>query len=114
MTEDEKRQQKAMLLLEYQEAQEHLAHLQEKAKRISNNILAVSKWMDNCSQGYSSAAGEDRVYITDIGGTVNILTDPNVAKAMDFDAAKSLALELDEARRRLQELSERKTSLGLK
>ena len=38
MTEDEKRQQKAMLLLEHQEAEQNLAHLEEKAERLSRRI----------------------------------------------------------------------------
>jgi hypothetical protein len=116
MTEDEKRQQKAMLLLECQEAEQHLAHLQEKAKRISQNILAVSKWIENRSKGYNAAGSgeEDKVYVTEIGRYVNIFADPEIAKAMDFEAANSLAIELNEARRRVRELSERKKALGLK
>jgi hypothetical protein len=58
--------------------------------------------------------GEDRVYIPEGGGYVDVLSDPTVPKAMDFEAAKSLALEMKEARRRVEELSERKKSLGLK
>lgn len=114
MTEDEKRQQKAMLLLEHQEAMDHLANLQEKAKRMSRYISAVSKWVEDRMHGYSSAAGENKVYMSEGGGHVDVLSDPAVPKAMDFEAAKSLALEMQEARRRVEELSERKKSLGLK
>jgi hypothetical protein len=70
MTEDEKRRQQKALLLEYHEAQEHLAHLQERAKRVS--------------------------------------------AAMDFPAVRGLGVEIQEAERRLRELSERKQSLGLR
>src|ERR1700722_15109290 len=101
-----------MLLLEHQEATDHLANLQEKAKRISKNILAVSKWVEDRSHGYSTTTGESKVHVD--GGYVEVLSDPAVAKAMDFEAAKSLALEMREARRRVEELSERKKSLRLK
>lgn len=115
MTEDEKRQQKAMLLLEYQEAEENLAHLQEKAKRLSQYLLAVSKWMEDRSHGYSTAGGsEEKVYVTEMGGYVNILTSPEVTKAVDFEDVKSLAVEIKDARTRIQQLSERKKSLGVK
>jgi hypothetical protein len=43
MTDDEKRQQKAMLLLAYQEAEENLAHAQERATRIAGAIEEVGK-----------------------------------------------------------------------
>jgi hypothetical protein len=102
-----------MLLLEHQEAQEHLANLHEKAKRISNYILAVSKWMEDRSHGYNPS-GEDQVYLSELGRHVKVLSEPDVATAMNFEAIKSLAIEVNEARRRVQELSERKKLLGLK
>jgi hypothetical protein len=115
VTEDEKRQQKAMLLLEYQEADEHFAHLQEKAKRLSNNLLALSKWIEDRSQGYTVSGGsEDKVHVTEAGGWITILNNPDIAKTMDFEALKAVANELKQARARVQELSERKRSLGLK
>jgi hypothetical protein len=36
MTDDEKRQQKAMPLLDYQEAEDNLAHTKERASRIGS------------------------------------------------------------------------------
>ena len=110
MTEDEKRHQKAMLLLEYQEAEEHLANLQEKAKRISYRLLAVAKWMDNCAKG---AAVSDKVHVSELGGIVSI-SSPDIIAAVDFPVAQSLYIELMEAQRRVRELSDRKHSLGLK
>ena len=110
MTEDEKRQQKAMLLLEYQEAEEHLANLQEKAKRISARLLAVSKWMENCASG---GAVSDKVHVSELGGVVSV-SSPEIIDAVNFPAARSLYTELMEAQRRVRELSDRKHSLGLK
>lgn len=113
MTEDEKRQQKGMLLLEYQEAEDNLAHLEEKAKRVSKNISAVSKWLEDRTRGYTPAGGgDDKVYVDN--RYIDIQNNPEIVNAMDFEAAKSLALEIKEARRKVQELAERKKSLGVK
>ena len=112
MTKDEMRQQKAMLLLEHQEATERFAHLREKAKRISNRILAVQKWISDASEGYN--LDRDSVYLTEVHGEVKILTDPEVAKAMDFDAVKQLFHEIQDAKATVVELQKRKEALGLK
>jgi hypothetical protein len=42
------------------------------------------------------------------------LAVPSEQTKIDLEAAKSLAIELKEARRRVQELSERKKASGLK
>jgi hypothetical protein len=113
MTEDEKRQQRAMLLLEYHEAEQHLAHLREKAKLISHRLNAVSKWMEEWShKGANAIHGE--VYLVALGGKVDVLNDPEIAAAMDFASIRGLAIEIQEADRRVREFSDRKQSLGLK
>jgi hypothetical protein len=114
MTEDEKRQQKAMLLLEHQEAEQHLAHLQAKAATVSARIQGVAEWLTRASRpgGMDSLGSE--VYVSQISTRVDVLKDPQVAIAMDLNAAKKLIVEIKEARARVTELSERKQSLGLK
>jgi len=78
--EDEKRHKRQCCFWNFrkQSSEQHLAHLQEKAKRISRNVLAVSKWMEDRSKGYNTAGSgeEDRVYVTEAGGYVNILAKP--------------------------------------
>jgi hypothetical protein len=115
VTEDEKRRQKADLLLEYEETEQHLAHLKEKAIRTGQNVEAVSRWLLNAGEPYSDKISE-RFYITSGGGSalVDVLTDPQVALAMDFNAAAKLVEEIRAGHRKIQELKQRKASLGLK
>jgi hypothetical protein len=56
----------------------------------------------------------ERVFVPEMGGHIDILADPEISMAMNFDAAKGLMLEIKEANRRVAELLERKHSLGLK
>ncbi|MDP9161048.1 MAG: hypothetical protein M3O09_12585 [Acidobacteriota bacterium] len=111
MTENEKREQKAMLLLEYQEAEQDLAHLRAKAATLSNRIDDVSRWVAAASRSYETVhpTAEQR-YNKD----VEILADPQLKIAMDFDAAAKLVQEITEAKAKIEELARRKHSLGLK
>lgn len=92
MTDEEKRQQKALLLLEYQEATDHLANLEEKARRIAEKFAALGKWLDKFTY-------------RDLGDKRPELIAP------DLDA---LVAEINQARARVKDLEGRKTSLGLK
>ena len=65
------------------------------------------------SRAHTSGAS-DKVYVAAIGGHINVLSDPDVAAAMDFPALRNVAVEIQDAERRISELSERKRSLGLK
>jgi hypothetical protein len=112
MTEDEKRQQKAMLLLEYQEAEQNLAHLQEKAHLISRSLSSVSQWLAKSHDRTWNFNPSEPIYTT--GETVKILEDPRFAVAMDFPAMKALALEIKASMDNLRSLRQRKEALGLK
>jgi hypothetical protein len=113
MTEDEKRRQKADLLLEYAETEQHLAHLREKATRQSQRIEAVSQWLSKA--GDSRNSGMDKVYVSSGGGAVfNVPTDPEIPIAMDFAEAAKLVEEIKAAIRKLAELAQRKAALGLR
>jgi len=113
MTEDEKRQQKAMLLLEHQEAEQNLAHLEEKAERLSRRIRGVSEWLSYAAQRNSDLS-RDEIWIHGLGVRVEPLKDIEIARSMDFDAAAKLIQEIKDARSTLEQLSKRKQSLGLK
>jgi hypothetical protein len=114
VTQDEMRRQKADLLLEYEEAEQHLAHLREKAIRTGQRVEAISKWLLNAGEPYNDRIG-DRFYVSGGGGSAMIeIADPQVAIAMDFDAAKKLIEEIRSAHKKIQELKQRKQSLGLK
>jgi hypothetical protein len=115
VTQDEMRRQKADLLLEYEEAEQHLAHLQEKAIRTGQRVEAVSKWLLNAGEPYKDRIS-DRIYVSGGGGstTIEVLSDPQVAIAMDFEAATKLIEEIRTSHRKIQELKQRKANLGLK
>src|SRR6476620_6088085 len=82
------RRQKADLLLEYEEAEQHLAHLREKAIRTGQRVEAVAKWLLHAGEPYTERIS-DRIYISSGGGsvTIDVLSDPQIAIAMDFEDA---------------------------
>lgn len=109
MTEDEKRQQKGLLLLEYQEAQQNLAHLKEKAYRKVEALDEVRKWIrsvQNVSTNYSP---------DELTRNNNIRTNLDTfRKAMNFDDVLLLMDEIKKANQLLETLEKRKADLGLK
>jgi hypothetical protein len=111
MTEDEKRQQKAMLLLEYHEAEVNLAHLEVKAANISKRLGVMSEWLERASKRNDPL--HEEFYAIKTGGNVSILNDPDVALSMDFSAAVKLVREIRDGRAAVNDLYKRKQSLGL-
>jgi hypothetical protein len=107
MTDDEKRQQKAMLLLECQEAEEELAQLIVKADCIAERIGQVRVWLQevtlNPADGGHIAAREKSVQ-----------GDPEMKLAMDYDRVEELVNHLKESRSKVARLKEGKEKLGLK
>jgi hypothetical protein len=108
MTDDEKRQQKAMLLLDFHEAERNLAHLKEKAQRKAMRVKAVADWLTQATQ---MVTAPDTVNAST--GYVNIVEDPEFEMAMNFDAISKLVRDLREAYIRVADLTKRKTALGL-
>jgi hypothetical protein len=109
MTDDEKRHQKAELLLQYQEAEENLAHLREKAGVLSKLVDEVAMWMSRAHIPVRANDQDDR------RRDGNIRKNPaKYREAMNFDAALSLMDEIAEVCQQLNDLSERKKALGLK
>lgn len=114
MTEDEKRRQKADLLLEYAEAEQNLSHLREKATRLGVRIEAVSKWLLKAGENQNDKIG-DRVYVSTAGSsTFDILTDPEIPIAMNFSEASKLIEEIRAGIHKVIDLRQRKAALGLK
>lgn len=100
MTNDEKRQQKALLLLEAQEADDELSHLREKLLWISDRFQAVSKALHTFElNGYAPPG---------------LFADPLTEGAMNFQSLKSLMEEFTAVRARVADLDKRKAALGLK
>lgn len=110
MTDQEKRRQKADLLLEYQEAEEELAHLKEKAARLGHALDEITKWVKSFA---------DPLPDTPVAATLRpefkiALGDNTWREAMNLDAAVKLQDEMKDVRHKLQTLKRRKESLGLK
>ena len=112
MTEDEKRQQKAMLLLEYQEAEQTLAHLQEKARHRVQSLTCIAQWLTKSYDGTWNFDPSQEIYSS--GAHTKILDDPRYEVAMDFAAVKTIALEIKDCMDNLRALQKRKQELGLK
>jgi hypothetical protein len=111
MTDEEKRQQKANLLLEYQEAEDHLAQLREKAHRKAQSFQTLHYWLKFVS-GDSTAMhyGED---LSKVGDVIQArLAD--YRKQLDLDDVLALAAEIEQASKVLSELKIRKDKLGLR
>jgi hypothetical protein len=111
MTDEEKREQKALLLLEYQEAENHLAQLRERARRKAESFDIVERWLkyvagDNTAHHY----GQDSSKIGD-------MIQPNLAKYkenLDLDAVFKLVAEVENAKLKVSDLGKRKAELGLR
>lgn len=107
MTDDEKRSQKAELLLKAQETEDDLRHLREKAKSTAAKIAEVRQWLDGV--GDASSEREQRSRSAQIRGNVD-----HYKRALDLDEAIKLADEIRDTERKLQELANRKAELGLR
>jgi hypothetical protein len=110
MTEEKKREQRAMILLEYEEARENLAQLIESARRMASPIEEVCQWIKDAYQpirlGYEQAV---------VKRNENIRANPDTFRnSMNFDKIVSLIGEIAEAKELLVELDQRKHDVWTK
>lgn len=113
MTEDEKRQQKALLLLEFQEAETNLANLREKAGRIGREVSEVGEWLARMSPEYAPNMEYNKA--DHVKRSATILTSlAKYRSAMNFDEAITLMGEIDQTVKSVAALALRKSELGLK
>jgi hypothetical protein len=102
MSDNEIRQQRAMLLLEHEEARKKLIALQEKATRMGQTILDFGRWLK------SDAA--TKIYISgqlNYNLPVEFLDESKYRDALSFDGAARLADEIRCAIATEKDLSER-------
>jgi hypothetical protein len=111
MTEDEKRQQKGMLLLEFQEAEHNLANLREKAGRLGQQILQFGGWLAGASpeRGPNIHTEENKKKSAQIRLNLDAYR-----KALNLEEAVALMDEIEKTERNLAALAMRKAELGLK
>ena len=111
MTDDEKRRQKADLLLEYQEAQEHLSSLEEKAKRNVDSLKMVIEWLEKIYDRTGNFEIMSRLFRA---ASISHINDHRIVEAMNYEDLMSLGKEARAAMDRLRELGERKKALGVR
>ena len=113
MTDEDKRQQKAMLLLEYQEAEQHLAALQEKARRTVDSLKMVAEWLEKTYDRTWNFEITSQLYSRNQTPPATI-DDSRFKGAMDYGQMLELARQIKAAMDNLRSLSQRKEALGLK
>jgi hypothetical protein len=104
MSDNEIRQQKAMLLLEHQEAQERLAALQEKATRIGRDVQQFGRWLENDAARQIYIRSQEQY---GFGLQLQFLDEPKYRAAVSFDQALQLADEIRKALTTEKDLTER-------
>ena len=102
MTEDEKRRQKADLLLEYREAEENLLHLRQRAHQMARPFASVAAWLKHIG-----TIDKKPDY-----GDVPTLTE-SIRGQLDLDAVIALTKEIKLAENLFDELQRRKTAFNL-
>ncbi len=110
MTEGDKRQEKAMLLLEHQEADESLAITREKAKRWAGRLEELQRWLTN-AQSYGATYYEQKDW-RDFNSRIR--SDPAYRDALNWDKMVEFVDELLAATKKVSDLAQRKKELGLK
>jgi hypothetical protein len=108
MTEDEKRQQKAMLLLQYEETRQELEHLRAKAWDTSEKIKEVAYWLEEARE--VTSASDHRQKERDAKITTN---SQHYKVNFDFEAVSQLREELRATNARVRDLAAQKKALGL-
>jgi hypothetical protein len=106
MTTDEKRQQRAAVLVDLEDAQENLKHLQVKAVRMAAFLNEIAdKLRRNASL---KPTGNDFSLETDLANRLN----PNQQDIPDFAAIQGTIEELRSTRQRIFNLEQQKSQLG--
>lgn len=106
MTDDEKRQQKAMLLLQHEETRQELEHLRIKAWNLGEAIKEVAAWLIAAREMPLSERDRER----DEKISKNT---PRYRELLNFDAISELRDVLKRTNDRFRELTKQKKALGL-
>jgi hypothetical protein len=108
MGPEETREQKAKVLLEYQETKEEIATLEVKAKRIGLEISKFGQWMQR-----SAAVNIYRKEQEQHGLPIEMMSWETLEAMKDWEKHFELADKLRQSRRRLTDLEEQKKQLHL-
>jgi hypothetical protein len=111
MTEDDRRQQKMTLLLEYHEAKVNLGYLRRKAIQMARPFRHLSDWLHYAGsiERRLPADGEDPAKIRDV-----IVANVEEFRAkLDLDAVLAVASQITAAEQLIVELRRQKQELGI-
>ncbi len=106
MTEREKKQQRANLLIEIEDSQEELAHLREKALRIADNLDDLTKKIRGHAATNTSRADFSSEF--DLVNRISLESQTS----LNFIEIEKLIEEMRTERKKLFNLIERKSQLS--
>lgn len=104
VTDNDKRQQKAMLLLEFQEADENFKHIKEKLDRMHSAFSSIAQWVKEGAYKYPAFSQMD----------AKMRANADRYEKVTFADALAALDEFAAAAAHLEELRKRKENLGLK
>jgi hypothetical protein len=114
MTTDEKREIKGRLLLDFQEAEDELAHLSEKARKEAANLRTLAGFIDSVRPPESKTAYVEKDPQYHAARFATICRNCGYGEALDLKAFLQLANELEQSKLRVHVLMKQKTDLGLR
>ena len=115
MTDDEKRRQKADILLEYEEAAENLAAVRAKINTTALSLQSTAEWLLGLLDAeHSSELMRADFYSPASAARINVLGDARFRNAMDFQQLVRMHADLSNSCRRVEQLSRIKGELGLR
>jgi hypothetical protein len=113
MTDDLKRTQKAMALLECSEAEQDLSHLEFRASEVGKALASIGRWVNalvSPLQGDSTGYNYKKI---EVQGNEYDSNTSVISEAMNHAALISLIQELRDARYKVHNLKSRKQKLGV-
>jgi hypothetical protein len=115
MTDDEKREIKGRLLLEFQDAEDELAHLSEKARNEASNLRVLASFLDG-ARPPDTQTGPYVEKGLEYHATrlATIRRNCGYGDSLSFDVLLQLANELQRAEQRVRTLKKQKVELGLR
>jgi hypothetical protein len=109
MTDEDKQQQEAVLL-EFREAEQELARIEESARSLAANIRQVAEWIESSTYPdflQKMENQERHAKMSSEGGS------KLYAQALNIQRALETVMLVITARKRMDDLRQRKASLGL-
>ncbi len=115
MTDDEKRRQKADMLLEYEDATNNLAAIRAKINTTALCLQSIAEWLQGLLDAkHSAELIRADFYSAAHAARINVLGDMRFREAMDYQQLVTIHAELANSSRRVEQISRIKGELGLR